>query len=175
MRKLVLFSILSIAFACTDAAVLEPPVEVDPAMAVMAKKPMPLSSNTIEYTFVGHLGEVDAEGRLKVWDGHIHGDIEGDIFWWFVAGGGPPNMPATAHSSFYEARWEIFVDGDLVLAGHSAGQTATPRGKDGIWRGNGTVTETGEGFEGWMGSHIYEGGNVNWDFPYSGTGTFRIN
>ena len=175
MRKLVLFPVLALAFACSDNALLEPPAELEANMAVVAKKPMPLLRNTIEYSFVGHLGEVDGEGRLKVWDGQIHGDIEGDIYWWFVLGGGPPNMPDAAHSSFYEARWEVWVGGALVLAGNSSGQTASPRGKDGIWRGNGIVTETSAGFDGWMGRHTYEGGNVNWTFPYSGEGIFRIN
>ena len=39
----------------------------------------------------------------------------------------------------------------------------------------GVVTEAGDGFEGWLGRRIFEGGNVNFDFPYSGQGFFRIN
>ena len=48
-----------------------------------AKKPAPSLTCTITYDFVGHLGEFDPEGRLLVWDGEIHGDIEGVILWWF--------------------------------------------------------------------------------------------
>ncbi len=148
--------------------------QIDLAKAA-AKKPAPSLRSTIDYWFVGHLGETDSEGRLRVWDGEIHGDIEGQMVWWFVPGGGPPNMPDAAHVSFYEARWEIW-DGDaLLLAGNSAGSTALPPGKDGIWRGNGIVTEAGAGFEDWNGRHVREGGNVDWDFPYSGQGIFRIN
>jgi hypothetical protein len=148
--------------------------------AAQAKKPAPSLTCTITYDFVGHYGIFDAEGRLLVWDGEIHGDIEGRILWWFVLDGGPP-IPDTAHVSFYEARWEIFdeeadpeVDPPL-LAGDSAGTTAKPPGKDGIWRGNGKVTEAHGAFTEWDGRQTYEAGNVNWDFPYSGSGTFRVN
>jgi hypothetical protein len=48
-------------------------------------------------------------------------------------------------------------------------------GEDGIWRGNGKVTEASAGFEGWPDRPIKEGGNVNFDFPYSGAGFFRVN
>jgi hypothetical protein len=148
--------------------------EIDLAVAA-AKKPAPSLSSTIDYVFVGHHGIFDSDGRRLVWDGEIHGDIEGQMLWWFVPGGGPPNMPDAAHVSFYEARWEIW-DGDaLLLAGNSAGTTARPPGKDGIWRGKGIVTEASAGFEDWNGRHVYEGGNVNWVFPYSGEGIFRIN
>ena len=144
-----------------------------------AKKPAPSLLSTIDYVFVGHLGTVDGEGRLLVWDGTISGDIEGKIKYWFYPA---PIMPVTAHVSFYEARWEIF-DGDdnLLLAGESAGTTALnlveprPDGKDGIWRGNGIVTEASEEYMDWIGRQTYEGGNVNWTFPFSGSGIFRIN
>ena len=149
-------------------------VLVDDA-AIWAKKPAPSLTCTIDYEFVGHLGETDDDERLLVWDGEIHGDIEGQILFWIVPDGGPPNMPFAAHASFYEARWEIYVAGDLVLAGDSAGTTATPLGKDGIWRGEGIVTEAYGEFEDWIGRQSYEGGNVNWDFPFSGSGVFRIN
>ena len=176
MRKLVFLPILILAIACTDTALLEPPVEGEIDLVVAAaKKPAPSLRSTIDYVFVGHLGTFDAEGRLLVWVGAIHGDIEGQTKWWFVLGGGPPNMPDAAHSSFYEARWEIWDGDDLLLAGNSAGQTATPPGKDGIWRGKGIVTEASAGFEGWNGRPMFEGGNVNWDFPYSGEGMFKIN
>jgi hypothetical protein len=125
--------------------------------------------------FVGHHGIFDGEGRLLVWEGTISGDIEGEILYWFDLSGGPPNMPETAYSSFYEARWEIWDGDDLLLAGESAGQTATPPGKDGIWRGKGIVTEAYGDFADWIGRQVYEGGNVNWAFPYSGSGIFRIN
>lgn len=141
----------------------------------MAKKPAPSLISTIDYVFVGHLGTFDAEGRLLVWEGNIHGDIEGQILYWFVLGGGPPNMPDQAHVLFYEARWEIWDGGTLLLAGESAGTTATPLGKDGIWRGQGIVTEAYGDFEDWIGRQMYEGGNVNWTFPYSGSGIFTIN
>jgi hypothetical protein len=139
-----------------------------------AKKPVPSLTGTIECWFVGHLGILDTEGRLLVWDGEIHGDIEGQILWWFVIDGGPP-MPETAHVSFYEARWEILDGADLLLAGDSSGTTAKPPGKDGIWRGNGIVTEAYGEFEDWIGRQEYEAGSVYWDFPYSGDGIFRVN
>jgi len=47
--------------------------------------------------------------------------------------------------------------------------------KDGIWRGNGVVTEAYGAFEDWNGRRTFEGGPVNWTFPFSGEGMFRIN
>jgi hypothetical protein len=144
---------------------------------VLSKKPSALAESTIEYVFVGHLGIFDSEGRRLVWDGQISGDIEGEAKWWFYAGAGPPNRPSQAHAKFYAARWEIWVAGELVLAGESSGTTARPdvEGFDGIWRGEGVVTEANGAYADWMGRHMFEGGNVNWDFPYSGAGIFRIN
>lgn len=144
--------------------------------SLVNSKTAPSLKCTIEYEYVGHLGiPDDNEGRRIVWEGEIHGDIEGTMKWWFVRGGGPPNMPDEAHSSFYEARWEIWSGSDLLLAGESAGQTATPADKDGIWNGHGMVTETNAIYEPWNGRRIKEGGNVNFTFPFSGEGTFRIN
>lgn len=61
------------------------------------------------------------------------------------------------------------------LQERARGSTARPPNKDGIWRGNGRVTEVGAGLEEWMDRPISEGGNVNFTFPYSGEGMFRIN
>ena len=105
----------------------------------------------------------------------IDGDIEGQILWWFVLV--PPHVPEQAHVGFYEARWEIWDGDDLLLAGESAGTTAMPKDKDGIWRGKGIVTETPvELYEDWIGRHVYESGSVVWlPFPFTGEGIFRIN
>ncbi|NGP75135.1 hypothetical protein G3570_00710 [Balneolaceae bacterium YR4-1] len=137
----------------------------------------PSLQSTIEYVFAGHLGITDSEGRLLVWEAEIHGDLEGTMKWWFVPGGGPPNRPEEAHTGFYEARWEVWNAEEtvLMLAGKSSGVTALPKGKDGIWNGHGMVTETHTDYEAWNGRRIKEGGNVNFEFPYSGEGTFRIN
>jgi hypothetical protein len=140
-----------------------------------AVKPAPSLNCTLECEYVAHLGIFDTEGRLLVWDGPLYGDIEGRIRWWFVLGAGPPNMPGKQQVKFYEARWEILDDDEnLLLAGNSSGTTATPGEKDGIWRGNGIVTEAYLGFEDWIGCRIYESGTVYW-YPLSGDGIFRIN
>lgn len=145
------------------------------ALSSAAKKPASALNSDIDYVFAGHLGTVDDAGRRLVWDGNISGDVNGKILWWFVSPAGPPNMPESAHVGFYEARWEVWDGEDLLLAGESAGSTALPPGKDGIWRGNGQVTEVSEGYEPWMNRQIKEGGNVNFVFPFSGAGFFRIN
>ena len=181
MKKLILvFFIIGtvmVFFGCQNESVLAPEIgQSNQIITTMAKKPAPSLSCKIDYIL--YLGDpkFDAEGRVLVWDGNIHGNIEGKILWYFVIpGAGPPNMPPTAHISFYEGRWEIWDGDDLLLAGNSAGSTAMPKEKDGIWRGNGIVTEAGAGFEDWIGRQTKEGGNVNWDFPYSGEGIFRIN
>ena len=93
------------------------------------------------------------------------------------------SMVPTGKVSHYVGRWEIwdidpFLNPDdavLLLAGDDAGTTTTPPGKDGIWQGNGIVTEASGDFEDWIGRHVYEHGSVYWgDVPISGDGTFRI-
>ena len=187
MRKLILLPILALAMACTDSALLEPPVEREIDLAVAAKKTAPTLQNTIDFDLaVIHGIPDDAEGRVLVWLADISGDINGKVAWWFVPPWGPPSP--SANVSFYEARWEIWetctpIKGteldcsNLLLAGNSSGTTAQARRqeKDGIWRGNGVVTEAYGDFAGWNGRRIFEGGNVDWAFPYSGEGKFRIN
>jgi len=141
-----------------------------------ALKPAPSLTCTITYNFAGHLGIFDDEGRLLAWDGEIHGDIEGVILWWFDLTGSKD----TGLVKHYVARWEIYDLADnLLLAGDSAGTTAVPPGKDGIWRGNGIVTEASAGFEDWIGRQTYECGSVTWVIPgvlpLGGEGIFRIN
>ena len=182
MKKLILvffvIGTVMVFFGCQEESALAPELGQNNQVAnsLVAKKPAPSLKCTIVYVFVGNLGEFDAEGRLLVWDGEIHGDIEGQILWWFVLGV-KPNLPDAAHVGFYEARWEIWDSDDLLLAGESAGTTAQPLRpeKDGIWRGKGIVTEASEEFADWIGRQVYEGGNVNWDRPFSGEGIFRIN
>lgn len=175
MRKLALFPVLALAIACADDSIVQPTVEGDMDLAVApAVKPAPSLNSTIDYVFVGHLGEV-RDGRLLVWVGEFHGGIEGRGEWWFAPNGGPPNMPDQAHVGFYDARWEVWDGDNLLIAGSSAGTTALPKGKDGIWRGKGVVTEGNGAFADWVGRQIYEGGNVNFVFPYSGQGIFRVN
>jgi len=146
-----------------------------PTGMALAEKPVPSLNCTIDYVFVGHL-EIIEDGRLLVWEGDIHGDIEGQILYWFVPDGGPPNMPDSSKATHYEARWEIFDSaGILVLAGDSSGVTASPPDKDGIWNGHGKVTVANGEFEDWIGRQTREAGSVIWDFPFSGSGTFRIN
>ncbi len=171
LSVLALLVVTGLLAGCTDALVNDGP----DSEAVAAKKPAPQLTGAISYVFAGHLGILDDEGRLLAWDATITGDIEGSMKWWFVLGAGPPNFPEAAHVGFYKARWEIWDGETLLLAGKSSGTTAQPKGKDGIWRGNGVVTEAGPGYEEWIGRRILEGGNVNFDFPYSGTGEFSVN
>jgi uncharacterized protein (TIGR02246 family) len=145
----------------------------DPAIG--DQEPAPSLRCEITYNFVGHLGQIDDEERLLVWDGKIHGDIEGVILWWFDL----TRKQVIGQVSHYATRWEIWDLADnLLLAGDSAGTTRVPPGEDGIWRGRGKVTEAGAGFEDWLGREIYEGGSVTWDEtgnPIDGAGAFRIN
>ena len=148
--------------------------------AIRAKKPAPSLICAIDYEFVGHLQEIpddlDEEGRLLVWIGEIHGDIEGVILWWFDLTGSRD----TGVVKHYVAKWEIYdLEDNVLLVGDSTGTTATPPGKDGIWRGNGIVTEAYGEFEDWIGRKTYEGGSVTWVIPgllpFGGEGIFGIN
>lgn len=177
MRVLPLYCIMG--FFALSGCTSEFPTAADETVTtteVLDKKPANALDCTIDYVLARHLGIFDSEGRILAWDGTIHGDLEGRVLWWFVPGGGPPNTPDAAHVGFYEARWEVWIGDDLVLAGESAGSTALPPDKDGIWRGNGVVTEAGEGFEAWLGRQVKEGGSVVFDqFPFYGEGFLRVN
>jgi len=139
-----------------------------------AKKPAPSLTGTTKYDFVGHLLQFDAEGRLLCWEGIISGDIEGVMLWWFDM----DYFVSTGQVSYWVDRWEIWDGEVLLLAGDEAGTTTAPPGKDGVWRGNGIVTDASEEFEDWIGRPMHDGGNVTWDEdgnPKDGEGTFRIN
>ena len=141
--------------------------------------PSELLASEIVYEFVGHLEEFDDQGRLLVWDATITGDVTGELKWWFVQ---PPPTSSTPYVGgrvdFYSARWEIRVDGELLLAGNSAGKTVWADGADGIWDGHGVVTEAGADFSLFKGHKIFETGMVfkgsNPPVSFSGTGLFVI-
>jgi hypothetical protein len=136
-------------------------------------------TSQIDYWFVGHFGELDDEGRLLVWEATISGDLNGTIKWWFES---PPPV-VNSPFSFYAGRWEIWADGELVLAGESAGKTVFPDGlvvggADGIWDGHGVVTEAQGRMSPLKGTKISESGPVViGDTPpvsFYGTGMFQV-
>jgi len=131
----------------------------------------------IDYSFVGHLGLTDDEGRTLIWEGTIEGDLNGTMKWWFGPAPAPTILYQGGKVNYYVARWEIWdSDGEkLLLAGDSAGKTVTPDDADGMWDGHGVVTKARRGFNRLKGRSTYETGPVIWDpFPYSGTGIFVI-
>lgn len=133
----------------------------------------------IDYSYVGHLGEMDDKGRSLVWEATIEGDLKGTIKWWFV---NPPPVSEVPYAdgrlTFYTARWELWVGEKLLLAGHTAGKTDFRNSADGIWDGHGRVTEADDKFRSLKGRAVYETGSVilGSDPPksFSGTGMFQI-
>ena len=134
----------------------------------------------IDYWFVGHYGQFDDEGRLLIWEGNIQGDFTGQVKWWFVM---PSPVPLGAvylggRAAFYASRWEIWADGELLLAGDSAGKTLFPDDADGNWDGHGVVMEAKVKFNPLKGRKVYETGIVlvgpTPPLSYSGTGMFVI-
>lgn len=138
-----------------------------------------LHSSRIDYHFVGHLEQFDDAGRLLVWEASIDGAFTGKMKWWFV---NPPPVPAATYAgeslSYYKARWEIWSDDELLVAGESAGKTVFRNGGDGVWDGSGVVTEAAPALTSLKGSRIYETGPVivgsNPPVSYTGTGMFVI-
>jgi hypothetical protein len=136
-------------------------------------------TGTINYRFAGHLGQTDGKGRTLVWEAEIEGDLQGTIKWWFT---NPPPSDAARYMggrlTFYAARWELWNEEELILAGESAGKTDFRDGADGIWDGHGRVTEANGEYRSLKGRLIYESGPVvPGDDPprsYSGTGLFLI-
>ena len=133
----------------------------------------------IAYQFVGHLEEFDEQGRLLVWKSTIKGDVTGELKWWFVQPSPVSSQPFTGgRADFYSARWEIQVDGEVVLAGESAGKTVWRDGQDGIWDGHGIVMEARGVYSRLLGRKTYETGTVlqggNPPISFSGAGLFLI-
>ena len=136
-------------------------------------------SGQIDYWYVGHLGQTDDEGRRLTWEATIEGDVTGKMKWWFVTPAPVPGITYTGgRISFYTARWEIWVDEELRLAGETSGKTDTRDGGDGVWDGHGRVTEASGKFKSLKGHEVYETGPViqgsNPPRSYSGTGIFVI-
>lgn len=136
-------------------------------------------TGALDLTYVGHLAKTDDEGRLLVWEGSIKGDFAGTIRWWFVA----PSPEASTNYmggkvDYYKARWEVWVDEALVLAGESAGKTVTLHQSDGMWDGHGVVTEAFGKFARFKGHKVYETGPViygsNPPVSLTGTGMFQV-
>ena len=168
VRKLTsLLFVFAVSFAGTIAFADEGTVHREPLVSEVA------------YQFVGHLEQVDDQGRLLVWEASIKGDVTGELKWWFVQ---PSPVSSTSYAggrvNYYAARWEIRVDGELVLAGESAGKTVWPDGADGIWDGHGIVMEARGDFGPLKGHNTYETGPVikgsNPPVSFSGTGMFVI-
>lgn len=149
------------------------------AAAANDDKPGPALASQIEYRFVGHEQQVDDAGRLLVWTATITGDITGTMKWWFEQ---PAPVADQVYEggrvSFYAARWEIFVDDKLILAGFSAGKTVLADGEDGIWDGHGVVTDAAGRFGALKGREIYETGPVilgeEPPVTFTGTGLFLV-
>ena len=148
------------------------------AIAEQDALPDGILTSQIDYWFVANLGQMDDEGRVLVWEATISGDLNGIMRWWF---GAPPviNSPF----SFYAGRWEIWVDGELVLAGESAGKTVFPDGMvvggaDGVWDGHGVVTEAKGKMSPLKGRKISETGPVvigeTPPVSFYGTGMFQV-
>ncbi len=142
---------------------------------VQAKKPLYC---TTDYTFVGHLGIVDDDGRLLAWQGTVNGDINGEIEWWMYIL--DKKCPQVTH--FANDRWMIFDTdtGDLLLKGDEQGTTTIRNGKNSNWRSNGIILETNEDLAIWIGRQVHMSGHFEWidfdiGFPGSGSGIIRIN
>ena len=149
------------------------------AFADDAAVPSARLTGALDLTYVGHLEKMDDDGRLLVWEGGVKGDFAGEIKWWFI---NPSPVSSTTYMggkvNYYAARWEIRVDGELVLAGESAGKTVWPDGADGIWDGHGIVMEARGDFGPLKGHNTYETGPVikgsNPPVSFSSTGMFVI-
>jgi hypothetical protein len=133
----------------------------------------------IEYWAVYEAQERDDEGWLLAWKAKASGDLTGEMRWWFPK---TPPAPDSIYShgeiGYYLARWELWVDEELVLAGESAGKTLIPEGEDGIWDGYGIVTKTNAAMSSLKGGRTYETGTVinpkDRSAQSTGTGMFVI-
>lgn len=163
-----------------------------PAMAGDNNK-APLRIVAYDFSLLWDLGIFDDEGRLLVWKGSTKGHVEGYVVWWFDM----PFKEQLIHEdftvSFYSGKWEIYdsdpfpsdgsggvvanPDAKILLAGISAGETlypTDPPNSDGIWDGQGIVTETSAEYRQWKGCVMYEGGPVVLSSATGAPGKIRI-
>ena len=148
------------------------------AMCPLSGADAPLRSR-IDYHFVGHQEQTDDAGRVLVWEANVDGDLNGTLKWWFVS---PPPVPEVAYSggriSYYAARWELWQNGELALAGESSGKTDFRDNMDGLWDGHGRVTEGNGEYESLTGRGMYESGPVllgtEPPITFAGTGVFVV-
>lgn len=178
-RSILMFLVIGTAiifFGCSGDNPLAPKLnQSDQAITSLAKKSAPSINCTTEYHFVGHLGEKDGEGRTLVWEGTISGDIEGVIKWWSMLN----EMLFTGQASHYEQRFKIWnANEELLLVGDDAGTTTARHEKNSNWRANGTIILAYGDFADYFGRQAHSAGHFTWvapEFPYEGTGTFRVN
>lgn len=159
--------------------ILFAPHATQTALAENNAKPAERLIGKIDYWFVRHLGQTDDAGRALTWEATIDGDVSGQMKWWFVTPSpASPITRAGGRTTFYAARWELWVDEELVLAGETAGKTDFDGGGDGMWDGHGRVTEATGDLESFIGRDVYETGPVmlGSDPPrtLTGTGLFVI-
>ena len=131
----------------------------------------------IAYFISPDAGMLDDEGRELVWEADVTGDLNGYMKWWFETESPVEFAILSAGGiGFYEARWELWSnDGELVLAGESAGKTFLVDFADGVWDGVGVVTEAKGKYSPLKGRKIYETGPVIFNGgPPSGVGMFTI-
>ena len=135
-----------------------------------------VTASQADYWFVGHLGQTNDEGMPLIWEGVVSGAINGEGKWYFAV---VPPVVEDPVFFFYEAKWEIWKDGKLVLAGESAGKTVfregvAPGAETGVWDGHGVVTFAKGKYRRFKGLKIYESGPVHMgDVPpvtFYGTG-----
>lgn len=144
-----------------------------------AELPLPNGQlvSKINYWISDDFGMVDDEGRSLVWEGEIAGDLNGYMKWWIDFSKDVPVAELDAGIlSFYSGRWEVWSDeGDLLLAGESAGKTFNIVLGDGVWDGVGVVTEAKGKYSPLKGRKTYETGSVVSDGgPPSGNGMFTV-
>jgi hypothetical protein len=150
-----------------------------PALAEDTEEPSSRVIGRIDYQFVGHREETDDAGRQLIWEAEVGGELAGKMRWWFEI---PPPVGevaiANGRVTYYAARWELWRDGILLLAGFSAGKTVFADNGDGVWDGHGLVTEAGDGHAELLGRRVYETGPVlagpEPPVSFSGTGLFVV-
>jgi len=153
----------------------------------------PMRVVTYDLHLLFQLGIMNESGQLLVWTGKIKGHINGYAAWWFDMPFQDPLIHDDFVVDFYSGRWEVYdsdpyptdglggvvfnPDANLLLAGLSAGETlypTDPADSDGIWDGDGIVTETCNVYRAWRGCVMHESGPVVMSNPSEGDGKIRI-
>ncbi len=103
-----------------------------------------------------------SDPTVYIWNGTIHGDLEGVMTFWATGYGGPGRDVGNVH--FFTEDWVIVTE-DGIIAGIDSGLTGFANWK---YRMNGEVTYADGEYDGLVGRRVHMHGQITWTSVVNG-------